>query len=71
MPYLKPTIPMRNCAGNMPGPVYQVHNGLAFFIYVFTGFITGPLRLFSYTTQNTVQAVSGSWYKGGNRSMTQ
>lgn len=61
---------MRNRAGNMPGPVYQVHIDLAFFLSRFAGSVTG-LQLFSYTTQNTVQAVSGSWYKGGYRSMTQ
>lgn len=62
---------MRNRAGNMPGPVYQVQIDLAFFLYCFAGSATGLLRSFSYTTKNTVQAVSGSWYKGGYRSMTQ
>lgn len=62
---------MRNRAGNMPGPVYQVHTDLAFFLLHCAGSATGLLRSFSYTIQNTVQAVSGSWYKGGYRSMTQ
>lgn len=56
---------MRNYAGKVPGDVYQVHNDLAFFYFSPVISRTGSFRSFNYTIQHTVQAVSGSLYKGG------
>ncbi len=56
---------MRNRAGKMPGYVYQVRNDLAFFSFNPVISSTGSFRSFNYTIQHTVQAVSGSLYKGG------
>lgn len=56
---------MRNRAGKKPGYVYQLHNALAFFLFRPVLSCMGSIRSFNYTTQNTVQAVSGSLYKGG------
>ena len=56
---------MQNCTGRMPGYVYKVRSCLAFFFFRPLLSYMGPIRAFNYTTQNTVQAVSGSLYKGG------